>query len=269
MTEEISFLDTKIFFQAKGNGPAVILLHGFPESSAIWNDFAEELSKDFFVVTPDFPGHGKSGLPSSVTGLETYADSVHTVVNHLQINSFTLVGHSMGGYVVMAYAKKYQSENLLNGIGLFHSTVFADSEEKKVNRNRAIEVVKNDRLTFIAELIPSLFAKENVSRYSEEIIRLKEIAKICSSESIVASLASMRDREDTSEFMSASNLPFLFILGKKDNSIPFAQNFPIVDFPKKSFSVILDDVGHMGFIEAKQETLFALRNFLKFCSGKN
>jgi pimeloyl-ACP methyl ester carboxylesterase len=266
MTQRIPFLDSEISFSAKGKGPAVVLLHGFPESSAIWDDFAEELSKNFLVVTPDFPGHGASGMVNGFSGMETFADSVQAVVNHLQLKSFSLVGHSMGGYVAMAYAKKYEVEKRMSGICLFHSTVFADSEEKKANRNRAIEVVKKDRTAFIADLIPNLFVKENAVKYSSEINRLKQIASLCSAESIINSLSAMRDRADSSEFAKSASLPFLFIIGKKDVSVPFEVNFPMTSFPKTSFIVLLDNVAHMGFIEARSETLFALRNFLNFCN---
>ena len=167
----------------------------------------------------------------------------------------------------MAFAKKYEKENLLNGIGLFHSTVLADSDEKKVGRNRAIEAAKKDKVSFIAELIPGLFAKENQERLSSEINKLKEIAKQCSPESLVASLSAMRDRSDTSDFARETSIPFLFIMGKKDNSVPFDKNFPILSFPKKSFALLLDNVAHVGFAEAKEETLFAVRNFVRYCSG--
>jgi hypothetical protein len=102
---------------------------------------------------------------------------------------------------------------------------------------------------------------------SAEINKLKEIAKQCSPESLVASLSAMRDREDTSEFAKETSLPFLFIMGKKDNSVPFDKNFTAISFPKKSFSLILENVAHAGFAEAKEETLFAVRSFIKYCSG--
>ena len=267
MKQKIPFMNSVISFETKGKGNAVVFVHGFPESSAIWDDFAEELSKDFLVVTLDLPGHGESGMPATFAGMETFADAVHGITSHLSLKAFTLVGHSMGGYVSLAYAKKYEHENLLNGICLFHSTVFADSDEKKINRNRAIEAVRKDKLSFIGELIPNLFTKDNQVKHTLEISKLKDIAKISTAETIAASLAAMRDRNDSSDFVRSTSLPFQFIIGKRDNSIPFEVNFPMTAFPKSSFTLLLDNVAHMGFIEARNETLFALRNFLNFCSG--
>lgn len=267
MTEKISFRNTDLVYNRSGNGPAVILVHGFPESSAIWDDFTKELSKEFTIIAPDLPGHGASGLPQGLASVEEYAEAVHAVTSHAGVKKFTLIGHSMGGYITMAFAKKYAQENLFNGIGLFHSTVFADSDEKKVNRNRAIEVVKNDRTAFISELIPGLFIKENQSRFIDEINVLKKIAQQCTQESLIASLSAMRDRSDTSDFAKETQVPFLFIVGKKDNSVPFDKNFPMLSLPKKSFALLLDEVAHMGFIEAREETLFAVRNFARYCSG--
>jgi pimeloyl-ACP methyl ester carboxylesterase len=245
----------------------VVLVHGFPQSSEVWTDFSKELSKECTVITPDLPGHGLSGLPQGLSSMEEYADAVHTVVSHSGIKQFTLIGHSMGGYISLAFAKKYQGENLLNGIGLFHSTVFADSDEKKAGRNRSMEAVKKDRAGFNAELIPNLFAKENHERCAEGINILKKIAQQTSAESMVASLTAMRDRTDTSDFAKETTLPFLFIIGKKDNSVPFDKNFPMTSFPKKAITLLLDNVAHSGFYEAKEETLFAIRNFLKFCNN--
>jgi len=192
MTQKILFRNTELSYDRAGNGPAVILIHGFPESSAIWDDFSKELSKELTVLAPDLPGHGLSGLPPNLSSMDDYADAVHSVAAHAGIKSFTLIGHSMGGYIALAFAKKFQGDNSVNGIGLFHSTVFADSDEKKVNRNRTIEVVKKDRAGFIAELIPNLFAKENVEKFSAEINALKKIAHQCTPESLVAALTAMR-----------------------------------------------------------------------------
>lgn len=266
MTEKITFRNTEISYSKEGNGPAVILVHGFPESSAIWDDFSKELAKEFTVISPDLPGHGASGLPKGLSSVEEYADAVHTVAQYAGVKKCTLIGHSMGGYITMAFAKKFKEENLLNGIGLFHSTVFADSDEKKVNRNRAIEVVKNDRTGFIADLVPGLFAKENVARFSDEIGALKKIAQQCTQESLIGSLSAMRDRSDSSDFAKETEVPFLFIMGKKDNSVPFDKNFPMLSFPKKSFALLLENVAHMGFIEARAETLFEIQSFVRYCS---
>jgi len=156
MTQKISFRNTDLVYNRSGNGPAVILVHGFPESSAIWDDFSKELSKEFTVITPDLPGYGGSGLPKDLSSMDEYADAVHAVASHAGVKKFTLIGHSMGGYIAMALAKKYANGDLLNGIGLFHSTVFADSDEKKVNRNRAIEAAKKDKTGFIKAAIKGL-----------------------------------------------------------------------------------------------------------------
>lgn len=264
--QKISFRNTELSYSRTGNGPAVILVHGFPQSSEVWTDFSKELSKEFTVIAPDLPGHGWSGLPQNISSMDDYADAVHTVVSHSGVKQFTIIGHSMGGYISLAFAKKYREENLLNGIGLFHSTVFADSEEKKAGRNRSVEAVKKDRSGFSAELIPNLFAKENVSRCAEGIDTLQKIAQKTTAESMIAALTAMRDRGDSSDFAKETSIPFLFIIGKKDNSVPFDTNFPMTSFPKKSITLLLDNIAHSGFYEARDETLFAVRNFLKFCN---
>lgn len=267
MNGKVTFRNTELNYTRSGSGPALVLVHGFPQSSEVWAEFAKELSKNFTVVTPDLPGHGKSGMPQNISSMGDYAEAVHSIVSHSGLKKFTLIGHSMGGYIALAYARKFNEENLLNGIGLFHSTSFPDNDEKKAARNRSIEFVNKDRAGFSTELIPNLFAKENWARCAREIDMLKTIAQECSSQSMAASLTAMRDREDSSDFLKNTSLPFLFIMGKKDNAVPFDKNFIITSFPKKSFALLLEDVGHQGFFEAKEETLFSVRNFLEFCNG--
>ena len=142
---------------------------------------------------------------------------------------------------------------------------FNEQLNKDITGLRALSI-KKDKTAFIAELIPGLFAKENQERLSAEINKLKEIAKQCTPESLVASLTAMRDRSDSSDFARETSVPFLFIMGKKDNSVPFDKNFVTISFPKKSFALILDNAAHVGFVEARNETLFAVGNFVKYCS---
>src|SRR4051812_32476186 len=119
-------------YQALGKGPAVVLIHGFCEDQSIWSDYIQKLSRDYHVIVPDLPGFGKSSpeFGEAVT-MEYYARRVHEVLEIvLQAEErVTFIGHSLGGYVALAFAELYPER--INGMGLFHSTAFADNEEKK------------------------------------------------------------------------------------------------------------------------------------------
>ena len=116
-------------FTDQGTGHAVVLLHGYLETHEIWNPFAVELAKYFRVITLDIPGHGKSGKISEIHTVEMLAEAVDYLLHDLGITKAFIIGHSMGGYTALAYLAKYPMK--VSGICLFHSTPFADTEEKK------------------------------------------------------------------------------------------------------------------------------------------
>jgi len=138
---QVDFKNGSINFEAYGSGEVLVLLHGFTESLKIWYDFKDKLAKKFHVILIDLPGHGMSSIINEVHSMELMADSVKAVIDHLRISSAVMVGHSMGGYVSLAFARKYSS--LLKGMGLFHSTSLADSDENKEARERAIAIIRN------------------------------------------------------------------------------------------------------------------------------
>jgi pimeloyl-ACP methyl ester carboxylesterase len=165
----------------------------------------------------------------------------------------------MGGYVTLAYAAKYPGK--LKGFGLFHSHAFADSPEAKRNRNRAISIVKADRGGFIYNFIPDLFAPENISKYEKEIKKLFDEALLTSRKAIIASLEGMKYRTDKLDVLINARVPVLFILGKKDSRIPFKKTLAQAALPPIGEILVLDRVGHMGFIEARKFTLMAIEGF--------
>lgn len=261
--EKIKFRDASIAYTISGKGNTVVLLHGFLESTLIWNGFVSVLEKHFQVVCIDLPGHGGSDCIGYVHEMEMNAKVVHTVLQHLQIKSCMMAGHSMGGYVTLAFAEKYSE--LLKGICMFHSTALADSEEKKRDRDRTINIVKKDAITFIRAVIPNLFAPANKEKYKVEIDELIARASQMPPQGIIATLEGMKIRKDRTRILKEVKVPVLIIAGKQDTAVPFDSLLPQLALPKHCEALILDNVGHTGFIEAKDETLNALFNFAQSC----
>ena len=104
---QMKFSDNELFYKIHGKGPVWVLLHGFLESSTIWTDIVPVLSKTRTIVVIDLPGHGKSSILSETASMEDMAKAVRKVLQHLKINSATFLGHSMGGYVLMAYTELF------------------------------------------------------------------------------------------------------------------------------------------------------------------
>ncbi len=259
MEKQIRFRGKILNYSIRGSGPAVLLLHGFLESMAIWETMAGSLADRFTVISIDLPGFGKSEVVDKIHSMEMMAGAAAQVLEEENTGQAVVVGHSMGGYVALAFAKKYPGK--LNGLVLFHSQVAGDDTEAKLNRNRAIEFVKNSHKNFIASFIPLLFAEENVPKFADEIESLKALAEQTSVEGICAALAGMRDRENQFALLKNLDIPVFFIVGKKDSRVPPEKVLPQLELPKNCEALILDGVGHMGFIEAREITTQALRHF--------
>ncbi len=259
MEKQLIFNNHTVNYNVLGSGPTMVLLHGFLESLSIWDDFANALSKTNKVVAIDLPGFGKTDVFSENHSMELMADAVAAVLQHEKVKQCLITGHSMGGYVALAFAKKYG--DMLKGLVLFHSHAAADDEQGKINRDRTIEIVKKNHKDFIAGFIPLLFAENNIDKFTAEINALKAISLKTSAQGVTAALAGMRDREDHRKLLSQLNFPVLFIIGKQDSRISIEKILPQIALPKHSEALILDNVGHMGFIESRRQTLRTLAHF--------
>jgi pimeloyl-ACP methyl ester carboxylesterase len=266
MTGTVIFRNKNLRYKVEGAGTAVVLLHGYLESLDIWHNFAEELKKKFRIISIDFPGHGQSGVIADVHTMELMAEGVITVIDELDIGKCILIGHSMGGYVTMAFADLFL--NRLSGYILFHSTPFADTEEKKQNRNREIDLINQGRKDLIFNTnIPKAFASDNLDRFKREVERAVQIARNTDDEGIKAILEGMKLREDRSEILAKSDIPVLLILGKKDNYISFDAIMSKIRLSDKGEIFVLENSGHMGFIEEMDKSLTAITSFVKKCTG--
>lgn len=257
----ITYKKKEIHYSDYGKGDTIILLHGFTEDLRIWKQFSARLSKNYRTLCIDLPGHGKSECIALTHTMEIMADTVSAILKKLKIKKCLLIGHSMGGYVTLAFASKYPG--MLKGFGLFHSHCFADSEDDKRNRMRTIEIVKKDRFGFLGMFIPGLFPEESREKFRKEIDFLMWCAREIPREGIIAALRGMKERLDQTELLKSTKLPVLFILGLKDSKAPVSKLWDMISLPALSESLILRDCGHMGYIEAPEMTLRTIKNFAR------
>ncbi len=261
MEKQIYNNNLKINYDIKGKGNVVVLIHGFLETSETWKDFADLLSSDFSVISVDLPGHGKSDIFDEPYTVCKYAESVYVVLKSENIQKAVIVGHSMGGYVALAFAESYPS--MLSGLCLFHSVPFSDSYEKKQLRNEVISRIRSGNKDIVcSNHAKAVYADDNTETFKEKIKEGEKIAKSVSEEGIIASLSAMRDRKDRNYVSEKLRVPFLYILGKKDRFIPESV-LEVIKFPKLTDTVILENSGHMGMIEEKERSLKIIRNFCK------
>jgi len=262
MISTVEYHDTFIRYSDLGYGEPVVLLHGYMESLEIWDGFADDLAKDYRVICVDLPGHGRSGVYAAVDTMAIMADAVKHVLDFLGIGRAVIIGHSMGGYAALAFEDFYPEVTL--GFGLFHSHGFPDSEDKKVNRDREIALVKSGKKQQIINTnIPNAFATDNHEKYTERIEWARQIALATQDEGIIHALEGMKARPDRRDVMKVSTDPVLIIAGRKDNYIPFEVYEQHFNLAPDTDIIILENSGHMGFVEEKEQSLIGVRSFLK------
>ena len=240
----------------------VVLLHGYLENMLVWEEFVPLLYKELRVVTLDIPGHGISEVKGEIHTMDYLADTLTLALDKLGIASATLVGHSMGGYVALAFAERHPER--LDGIVLLHSTPYADSEEKRKNRQREIALIKSGKKELLARTVPELgFATENRKRLRTAIEDLEQTIILTEEAGIVALLNGMMERKAQSDMLHALGKPILFVLGRKDGYITADIAEKMVAEHPEAKVVWLDNSGHMGFIEEPQPCANAILEFVR------
>ena len=245
--KNISYQNTNIHYSIYGSGKPVMLLHGFAEDSSIFNLQVNYLKERYLIIVPDLPGIGKSQmLAKEKVQLSDYAAILKAIVDEEKINSFTLIGHSMGGYITLAYADKYPET--LNGFGLVHSSAYADDEAKIATRKKAISFIEqNGTAAFLKITIPNLFYNSEESL--DDIKNLIEKGNSFSPDVLIQQYNAMITRPDTTSILKTFPLPILFIMGEQDKAVPFADSLQQSHLPQISYVHILRVSAHMGMLE--------------------
>ena len=256
--------NSNIHYKVTGNGRPVILLHGFGEDSAVWQQQVEFLKEHYYLILPDIPGSGNTPMIPAAD-IETYAEIIReiaTVEGQDQTGQLSLIGHSMGGYITLAFAEKYPE--LLSSFGLVHSSAFADNEEKIQARRKAIDFIKaNGAHAFLKTSTPALFAKTFAEKYPEQIEALIESGKNFTEDSLVQYYEAMISRPDRKHVLQSFAKRILFIIGEHDTAIPLETSLQQCYLPAQSHVHILKQSGHMGMWEEPAKVNDILFGFLK------
>ncbi|RKS00945.1 alpha/beta fold hydrolase [Flavobacterium sp. 102] len=255
----ITYKNTKISFTDEGKGTAVVLLHGFLENKTMWKAFVPELSKKHRVITVDLLGHGETECLGYVHAMEDQADMLFALFMHLKVRKVVLVGHSMGGYVALAFAELYP--DFMKGLFLLNSTSRADSDERKLNRDRAIVCVKQNYGAFVSMSIANLFSEDNHERLADEIEKVKEQALKTPLQGIVAALEGMKIRKDREVILHFAPYPMQLVLGQKDGVLHYEDSLEQIEGTKVELTTFPD--GHMSHIENEAALMKVLLGFLK------
>ena len=266
--KEITIKGKKLFYRCQGEGPVVVLLHGFGEDGTVWQNQYGIFPASKLII-PDLPGSGRSELIEDMS-MEGLAEPVKALIEHETASLFfkegephsvILVGHSMGGYITLAFAEKYH--HMLRGFGLFHSTAYADSEEKKQIRLKGIDFIKSHGATeFLKTSIPNLFSPVTKEKNSQLIEEQINASHNFSAAALVSYYVSMINRPDRTLVLKQTHLPVLFVLGKYDTAVPLKDGLEQSYLPELSYIHILNESGHMGMKEERVEADRVLKDYI-------
>lgn len=257
-------------YRVYGKGPACVFIHGFAEDGHVWDAQVEALKNDFTCLVIDMPGTGESmgafENHKRIT-MDDAAQLVLNVVQHEGLSSFTLFGHSMGGYITLAFAKNHPEK--LNGFGLVHSTAFADTEEKLETRRRSVAFMRNHGVRlFLEQLYPNLYGEKFREEHPEEIERQVRASEAFQPEVLIRYYEMMMVRPDRTEVLRSFQKPVLFIIGGEDKAVNLTDSLAQCHLPLESHVHILDKTGHMGMKEEPEKTTGFLRTFLAYLNEK-
>ena len=248
-----------VAFTDSGKGTAIVLLHGFLENQQMWQAMIPELRQKNRVITIDLLGHGQTPCLGYIHEMEDQADMVREVLSSLRIRKAILFGHSMGGYVALAFAELYP--DFMKGLVLLNSTSLADSDERKTNRDRAIKAVKKDYTAFVRLSIANLFSETNRTILTDDIEKVKIEALKTPLQGIVAALEGMKIRKGREVLLHFGPYPKLLILGKNDPVLNYDENKNQIENTNTDLVTLVG--GHMSHIENTVAVLNAVQGFLK------
>ena len=249
------------YYTLRGNHPkkTLVFLHGFLEDSTVWKTLSEALSNTYKTISIDLLGHGKTPTIAPIHTMEMMAEEVKTVLDNENISKCTLVGHSMGGYVALAFAERFPKN--VEGLVLLNSTPLPDSEEKKANRDRVLKVIEKEKELFVRTAVTNLFSEKNRTTMTVALQQLINIGVTTPNEGIVAASLGMKERLDRTFVLQHLSAKKLFRFLKEEAIIPYQKMTALCESIGMQSAVL--EGGHLVYIENEAATIEVLRNFMK------
>ena len=246
-------------YTISGNGTAVVLIHGFAEDHSIFCVQTELLQKKFKVLAVDLPSNiAFDPLTCGDLSMESFGVSINKILLKENIEKCIMIGHSMGGYVALAFAGLFPKK--LIGLGLMHSNIYKDDEAKIAIRTKAITLMeKTGTAPFLKATFPGLFY--NLAAAEPKIAQLLLVAKKFNVSTLVGYYKAMLQRKDSTTLIQNLSVPVLFIIGKHDKIIPFKIALRQSHLAPLSYVYILRGSAHMGMLEEGEKTALILQNF--------
>lgn len=243
-------------FERRGRGAPLVLIHGYPLDHTIWEKAAPLLEKDFDLILPDMRGFGQSSAVESTYTVADLASDVAGLLDHLKVGKAFVAGHSMGGYVALAFARAYPQR--LAGLGLISSQVSSDPADGKAGRYKTAAAVAESGVGLVAEAMsPKLSADVHVQSFARELIGRQKTA------GVIGALKAMAERPDSTDVLKTLKVPLVIVHGDADALIPVERGRGMKAAIPGIHYAELPGIGHMAMMENPQAVADALKFFVK------
>ncbi len=249
--------------EGRHNTQTLVLLHGFMQNLDVWSSYVLSYMNDLRVITIDLPGHGLTDTFCDVHTMDFMAGVVKEVLNAAGVEQCVMAGHSMGGYVTLAFAERFPF--CLRGLALINSHAMADNDDQRAAREEVCRAVQSNRANYILGFVPSLFDDSRRAALSKDIKDLQDQCLETTAQSIVAAQHGMAQRPSRIATLASLDVPVYFIYGKNDPRIPIELAVTQTLLPRHSESLLLADAAHMAFLEEREYIKPRLKNFVEGC----
>ncbi len=239
----VNFDDIDIHFKDHGEGKPVVLLHGLALDGSIWNEVVKLYADQARFIVPDLRGHGKTSIGNANGSLEQFADDLFAMVNSLGLEKFTLVGHSMGGYIALAFAKKYPEK--LEGLVMVTSNAQSDTPEKQESRLTEARLAMQSGMVAVAAPMAQELTRSN--EIMHQVTPILERTPPTGFANVQRAIAS---RNNNLELLKGLNIPMLAIAGGEDQLMKAEVSYEMVEASRLGSVVVLPGVGHLPMLEA-------------------
>ncbi len=242
----------RLAYERRGNGIPLVLLHGYPLDHHLWDEVAPLLEDTFDMIIPDLRGFGGSSTVDSFYAMEDFAADIAALLDHLEVQKAAIVGHSMGGYVALAFARLYPER--VTGLGLVSSQVLADAPDRKEGRYKsAAEVADKGIASVVETMTPKFTSNPQLQEFARESMEQQQPA------AFIGALKAMAERVDSTPMLSSLRIPVVLVHGDADQLIPVDRAREVKAAVPQAYFVEINGVGHMPMMEAKEKTVEALR----------
>lgn len=250
--ETINVNGIRLAYERRGTGSPLVLLHGYPLDHHLWDEVVPLLQDTFDLIVPDLRGFGESSTVDSFYTMEDIASDIAALLDHLEIEKTAMVGHSMGGYVALAFARLYPER--ITGLGLVSTQVLADAPDRRDGRYKSAAEVADKGIASVVAAMTSKFTSDaRLQEFARQSMERQQPA------AYIGALKAMAERVDSTPLLSSLTVPVVIVHGDADSLIPIDRAREVKVALRNAHLVEISEAGHMPMMEAKEKTAQALK----------